>query len=175
MRKKVNGLQSRMCCSLFCITLCVPLLFGAVSCAPDTEDLMQAESVYENEEKLANPYSSYQMERFEQEIDETSISGTYEGLDGMVLLWTFDAPQDMALDVSYLLSVRGGQAKLVVIDPDDKISTLVEYSSQTITTKPVVETLSIKKGLNRIKLAGAEAADITFEVSIDKGGFVGAG
>lgn len=152
------------------IVLCAMLVFYAVGCGKAPASPMAA--VYDNEEKLANPYSSYNLDGVKQEIDGTKMKGSYDKLEGMVLLWTYDTKKTGALDVTYRLTVTSGKAKLVYIDPDNQVSTIIECTPQSSMDDIAVLTLSLKEGLSRIKIVGAENTSVKFEISILEGEFL---
>lgn len=158
MRKKISMLLAVLL--LICCTGC-----GAAQTSP-------SEDIYNDEERLSTLYSSYSMERASQEINGQKMTGEYDTMNGMVMVWTYDAPEDMALDVRYLFHVSEGSVKLVLLDEYGKLSTITELSKPTEMDDYAVAELSLKKGLNWIKIVGTDDAVVEFDMMIYEGSFV---
>lgn len=92
-------------------------------------------------------------------------------LSGSGTIWTYESSSDINLKVPYLLSVKSGKAKIVLISPDNTIVNLVENTDKATMKGTTSLTLPIKKGENRIKLVGYKKADINVELHIEKGTF----
>ena len=103
----------------------------------------------------------------------SSIRNTYKQtgkITGTRTIWRYNANSDAEITISYLLSVtEGGKAKLVLISPDDEVIVLAENADNTVNTEMQTQTVSIKKGLNRIKIVGYEAPRLELELHVDAG------
>ncbi|MCW6060831.1 hypothetical protein LAV35_10680 [Clostridium sporogenes] len=75
------------------------------------------------------------------------------------------------MKVPYILSVKSGKAKIVLISPANTVVNLVENTDKATMKGTTSLTLPIKKGNNRIKLVGYKKADIDIELHIEKGTF----
>ena len=155
MRKKMGVLAAAL------------LLFFCAGCGQEA----QLATLYDDEENLSNPYSNYSMDAGRQESDEQGTEGAFSRMNGMVMIWNYDAPGDSAMDIRYLLNVTGGSVKLVWIAPDKTVSTIVEIHGKAVMDDYAAISLPIKKGFNIIKLVGAGEADVEFEVKIGAGSF----
>ncbi|EJO5347113.1 50S ribosomal protein L7ae [Clostridium botulinum] len=128
------------------------------------------DKIYNDNSKIANEYDTFGLDK----SDETIESRIYKGklkLSGSGTIWTYESSSDINLKVPYLLSVKSGKAKIVLIYPDNKVVNLVENTDKATMKENTSLTLPIKKGKNRIKLVGYKKADIDIELHIEKGTF----
>lgn len=126
--------------------------------------------VYNDDSKIANEYDTFSLD----ESDETIEEGVYKGkfkLSGSGTIWTYESDEDFDLQAPYILSVKSGKAKIVLISPDNTVVTLVENTAKSTVEGNTALTVPIKKGINRIKLVGYKKADIELELHIEKGEF----
>ena len=148
------------------MTMC----FGG--CGDATSDSMA--DIYYDSERLGSYYSSYKMSDFSQEMDGNGISGNYENLNGMVLLWNYEPEEDIALDVKYYMKVLQGKVKLIMVDSDGGMVTIAELSNGVTADMMKTYSFSMHDGLYCLKLVGTDDAVVDFEIQVDEGAFVGA-
>ena len=153
------------------IMLVIGMMMCFGGCGGAASDSMS--DIYYDNEKLGSYYSSYKMSDFTQEIEGSQISGTYEKLNGMVLLWNYEVEEDIALDVNYSMKVSQGKAKLVMIDPDGAVVTIAELSNGVTADVMKTQSFSMHDGLYRLKLVGTDNAVVDFAVEIAGGAFYG--
>ena len=127
-------------------------------------------SLYNNEKEIASDNNSYNLINPEQTIDSQTFSGNAE-FEGMDTIWTYEAADDMDIDMTYLLKLESGKVKLVLISPDDTTTTLIETTEKSHLKDYATSTLHIKKGNNRIKLVAGENTKLDFDISIPDGEF----
>ena len=77
----------------------------------------------------------------------------------------------MELDITYLLNVTRGKVKLVLISPDNSVTTLIERSKGSELVDYATNILQIKKGFNTIKIVANDNASFEFDIRIPKGEF----
>jgi len=98
------------------------------------------------------------------------LSVTSATMTGSRTLWRYTADSDVDITFSYLLSVtEGGKAKLVLITPDNEVIVLVENTDNNTYNEMQSQTISLKKGLNRIKIVGYDAPRFELKLSFDVG------
>ena len=91
-------------------------------------------------------------------------------ITGTRTIWRYKTDHDVDITISYLLSVtEGGKAKLVLISPDDKVTILIENADNTVYDEMKTKTISLKKGLNRIKIVGYEKPKFELKLHIEEG------
>ena len=124
---------------------------------------------YDNEKGIAGQTNSYNLTNYSGSQDENTVSGSAEKMEGMDTIWNYTSPDDTEVTLSWKLSVSSGKAKLVLIDPDGNLSTLVECEASSGGEQEGLGTFEIKQGENRVKLVGAEETALEFEFTADKG------
>ncbi len=127
------------------------------------------ERFYDNEKGIAGQTNSYNLTNYSGSQDENTVSGSAEKMEGMDTIWNYTSPDNTEVNLSWKLSVSSGKAKLVLIDPDGNLSTLVECEASAGGEQNGSGTFEIKKGENRVKLVGAEETSLEFEFTADKG------
>jgi len=91
-------------------------------------------------------------------------------MTGSRTLWRYNADSDVDVTFSYSLSVTaGGKAKLVLITPDNEVTILTENINKTTNSEMQSQTISLKKGNNRIKVVGYDAPKFDLKLSVDVG------
>ena len=128
-------------------------------------------SIYSNEEKIAGDTNSYNLDVIEQKIDGHKFTGNIE-FEGMDTIWKYQAEEDSLIDITYLIKLTSGKAKLVLISPDGDVVEIVENTDKSDLTEASTTPLSLKKGENRIKLVAKDNAKISFEIGIEVGDFL---
>lgn len=126
--------------------------------------------IYDDNIKIANKSDTMGLD----ESEETIESGAYKGkikLSGSGTIWRYESSEDCDLKVPYVLSVKSGKAKIVLISPDNTVITLIENTGKATVNGTTTLTLPIKKGTNRIKVVSYRKADIDIELHIEKGAF----
>ena len=124
---------------------------------------------YDNEKEIAGQTNSYNLTNYSGSQDDNTVSGSAEKMEGMDTIWNYTASDDTEVILSWKLSVSSGKAKLVLIDPDGNLSTLVECEASSDGEQEGSGTFEIKQGENRVKLVGAEETALEFEFTADKG------
>lgn len=127
-------------------------------------------SIYSNEEKIASDNNSYNLDVKEQKIDGHKFTGNIE-FEGMDTIWKYQAEEDSLIDITYLIKLTAGKAKLVLISPDGDVIDIVEITDKSDLMEASTTSLSLKKGENRIKLVATDNAKISFEIEIEVGDF----
>ena len=125
--------------------------------------------VYDDDQKITSASNSFNLTNVNQTSEDGRFTASVEKMEGMDTLWSFDAEEDTILDITYILNVSSGKAKLVLINPDGELSIIAECSSEM--AEPAQSVLNLEKGKNRIKLVAAEKAKFDIELSISEGTF----
>ncbi|AKA68856.1 hypothetical protein [Clostridium scatologenes] len=144
------------------VAMVISLLAG---CSNDV-----ANKVYDDNSKICKEYDTFGMDNSNEKVEQ----GVYKAnlkISGDTTIWEYKSDKDFDLKVPYNLYVKSGKGKIVLISPDNKVTTLVEKSSKAGNGGKESMMLSIKKGNNRIKLVGYKKADMNVEIHLDKGNF----
>lgn len=125
--------------------------------------------VYDNDRALAGDANSYNLTNYSSAQSDNTVSGTAEKLEGMDTIWEFDADEAGEVNISYSLTVESGKAKLVCVDPDGTVTTLVECIAGEGSEQSASDSIQVEAGENRIRLVGAEGTSLEYEFTADAG------
>lgn len=151
------------------ILLFLAMLFVLTGCF--TGAINDMGEIYSNDEKISSDTNTYNLNYIKnQTIDMQRFVGDIE-FDGMDTIWKYNAEKDIEIDMSYLLTLSQGTAKLVLIQPDGTVVNITETTKDSDITELQVASLSLKEGENRIKLVAKNKARISFEFIIEMGDF----
>lgn len=108
-------------------------------------------SIYNDDSKIVKQADSYS---FRNRIGSTSNDktemrfGTFYGVDS---IWSMDAKADDIVNIEYDIKIERGNFKVVLINPDNKVTTIAEGS------KSGKEELKLQNGKSRVKVVGNNA------------------
>lgn len=125
-------------------------------------------SLYSNNKEISSDTNSFSLNNDNQALDEKGYVGKLE-FEGMDTIGEFNPERNTEVEISYLLSVTKGKAKLVLIKPDGDLETIVENKDNTKQSKMNSTKLSITKGENRIKLVAQDNAQIELKINVSNG------
>lgn len=151
------------------VIICILEVMMINGCSVNYKDSLESfdvNSVYSDESKISSENNSYSLNDLKQTVCEQEYTGQIE-FEGMDTIWKFKVESESEVEISYSLSVTKGSAKLILINPDGELETIVESNKIVEGDNLVSTTLVLKKGENRIKLVGRDNAqiDIRFKVS----------
>lgn len=132
-------------------------------------------AVYDDDSKIASKSNTYNAINCNGNIDGTTYEVTAERFEGMDTVWDYDAKEDENVELTYSVSLYSGKMKLVLIAPDDSLTTIAEITSKTDTDNVSTYTLDLKKGINRIKVVSGKDTRLDMELSVPVGAFHGLG
>lgn len=87
----------------------------------------------------------------------------------MDTIWTCNSDSKSEVEVSYLLSVTKGMAKLVLIKPDGELETIVESEKEVDRNNITSTKIALEKGENILKLVGKNDARIYLNLKVSSG------
>ncbi len=97
---------------------------------------------------------------------DNEASFSIRKFDGRETIWENQLSEAQELTMEFALSLSGGQAKIVHIDPNDKVTTMIECSAEASADETTRIVLSMPKGQNRFKLVGYDCEDIELRLII---------
>lgn len=129
------------------LILIVFLVIGVLSFMWVISSFSNQDVIYDSDEHLVKQGDSYTytVRKGGNKDLETNISGT---LTGMETLWRIESDGQFYLNLAYNLELEKGRLKLVLIDPDNSVTTIVEGSHKGHQSIP------LKEGRYRIKIVG---------------------
>ncbi len=124
-----------------------------------------AKREYDSDEKIAQNEDHYAKEVSVSNYINDEYTLSISKFNGRETLWeeTIKEKQDIEIEFSFNLSK--GQAKIVYIDNEDNVTTLIECTPETSTDEFVTKTLSLTSGKNRLKIVGYDCEDIDLKMS----------
>ncbi len=123
-----------------------------------------AEREYDSDEKISQQGDHYSKKGSVSHSKNGDYSLTVSSFNGRQTIWNkhLQKAQTIELDVSFRLS--NGQAKLVHIDKEGTVTTIIECSPNTSTDGFVTKTVSLTSGENRLKLVGYDCSDLALDL-----------
>lgn len=144
----------------FWIVVCLALVTGLLAaCAPDSGKA----DIFEDDARIAEEGDTFSYAiRNAPTTAESQLNLTYTKFSGMETIWTLTAATESLAAFEYTSNVKSGDFKVVLIDPEDRVSVLVNGSmdgSQSFRLSP---------GEYRVKVVGRKTdGQIKFTLSLD--------
>ena len=142
-------------CILFTIVLCLFITGFSNKFAENEYD--SVEKIIESEDRYAKESSVF-----------NPIDGGYSlvvsKFDGRQTLWTDTLEESQSVEIELSFVLTEGQAKIVHIDAEGNVTTLIECTPETSTDGYVTKTVSMTAGENRIKIVGFDCKNIDLKV-----------
>ena len=123
-----------------------------------------AKKEYHDIRKIAETEDRYAKESSVFNSIDNSYSLKVKKFDGRQTLWTKTLEDNEDIDIEIKLSLSEGTAKIVHVDENGNVTTIIECTSDNCAEEYVAKTISLKKGLNRIKIVGYECKNIDLEL-----------
>ena len=95
-----------------------------------------------------------------------SVTYTVKQFDGRETVWSDYCKEEQKIGIDYTFTISAGKAKLVFIDGDDNITTIVECTPDLVVEKNATCTVAMTKGNNRFKIVGYDCENIDFNMKI---------
>lgn len=125
-----------------------------------------AKEEYDSLEKLASQGDHYSKVSSVFNSIEGGYSFTVSEFDGRQTLFTWHLSEDFELTMEILGSLTDGTGKLVHVDADGNVTTLVEFDKET--SVAVIKNISLKQGRNDIKFAGYDCDNIDLKMYFEE-------
>lgn len=142
-----------------CMLLIIALFMFMTGCSNKF-----AENEYDSMEKIIENGDRYAKEDSIFNPIDGGYSLTVSKFDGRQTLWkdTLENSQNVKIEFSFELTK--GQAKIVHIDTEGNVTTLIECTPETSTDGYVTKTVSMTSGENRLKIVGFDCENIDLEM-----------
>lgn len=125
-----------------------------------------AKEEYDSLEKLASQGDRYSKEGSVFNPIEGGYSFTVSKFDGRQTLHTWNLDEDMELTMEILCSLTDGIGKLIQVDSDGNVTTLVECNKDN--SAAVIKTISLKQGRNDIKFVGYDCDNVDLKMYFEE-------
>ena len=119
---------------------------------------------YESDEKISRKEDHYSKTGSVSHSTDKEYSLKVSKFNGRQTIWNrrYGKDQQLEADISFRLSE--GLAKIVHIDGEGNVTTIIECAPESSTDGFVTKTVSLKKGRNRLKIVGYDCKDIQLEM-----------
>lgn len=125
-----------------------------------------AKEEYDSLEKLASQGDRYSKASSVFNPIEGGYSFTVSKFDGRQTLFTWHLDEDVELTMEILCSLTDGTGKLVHVDAEGNVTTLVECNKET--SAAVIKNISLKQGRNDIKFAGYDCGNVDVKMYFEE-------
>lgn len=125
-----------------------------------------AERQYDSNAKIAESEDRYAKSGSVTNRYDDRVDLTVEKFDGRQTVWSKEYSENQDVEIEFSLTIISGKVKLVHIDDDGNVSTIVECTSDSIVDQTTEYTVSMKEGSNRLKIVGYDCQDIDFHMEI---------
>ncbi len=127
-----------------------------------------AETEYNDTEKIAASGDRYAKEMSVFSQIDGGYSLTVSKFNGRETLWTksYKEACEVTIDFSFVLSE--GKAKVVHIDEDDNVTTIIGCTPESCTEGYVTVPVEMKKGKNRLKIVGYDCKDLELKMLFEE-------
>lgn len=89
---------------------------------------------------------------------------TVSQFDGRQTLWTDTLEEEQDIEMEFAFSLSAGKAKVVHIDAEGNVTTVIECVPETSTDGFVTRSVSLKCGENRLKIVGYDCKDMELKM-----------
>lgn len=153
----------------------VVILYAAIFATVMLITIFQPAAVY-NDQKLLAGHDSANKMNYRLSIHDETTTVKCNKMTGADTLWSYNADNDISLNMHYTFQVTNGKAKLILVNSDDTIITLAEQDSAVASDDPdsitsateSIAVLDLKKGVNRIKIACEKGASFSLSFNISE-------
>lgn len=147
-----------------CILLIIVLSLFMAGCSNKF-----AENEYNSVEKIIESEDRYAKESSVFNPIEGGYSLVVSKFDGRQTLWTDTLEETQSVEIEFSFVLTEGQAKIVHIDAEGNVTTLIECKPESSTDGYITKTVSMTAGMNRLKIVGFDCENIDlkmlFEIS----------
>ena len=113
-----------------------------------------AEDEYDSVEKIVEIEDRYAAESLVFNEIEGGYSLAVSSFDGRETLWTDTLEENQSIEFEISFVLTEGQGKIVHIDADGNVTTLIECTPEASTDEYVTKTVTMTSGQNRLKIVG---------------------
>ena len=123
-----------------------------------------AEKEYDFAEKIAQTEDHYAKEVSVFNPIDGGYELTVSKFDGRETLWSATLEEAQNIEIDFSFSLSKGKAKIVHIDDEGNVITVIECLPETSTDEFITKTVSLKSGMNRLKIVGYDCEDVELKM-----------
>ena len=125
-----------------------------------------AKQQYNSNDKIAESGDRYSKSMAVLNGNTGSVSFTCGKFDGRQTVWSDIYKEEKEIEFEISFTLDKGKAKLVHIDEDDNVTTIIECTPDAVVDQPTSYTLSVKKGKNRLKVVGYDCEELKLSIEV---------
>lgn len=114
-------------------------------------EMLKSEDRYAKENSIFNPIDG-------------GYSLTVSKFDGRQTLWADTLKNNQSVEIQFLFALTEGRAKIVHIDAEGNVTTLIECTPETLTDGYITKKVSMTSGENRLKIVGYDCENIDLKL-----------
>lgn len=119
-------------------------------------------SIYNDNSKIVKSADSYTFFTNTSDVNGNTLTESFNKFTGMVTVYELKADENSKVTIDFKTDISSGDFKIVLIDPKDNVTDILEQSS------PIKKEIEIPSGKSRIKIVGYNAkGNIDLTVSSD--------
>jgi hypothetical protein len=145
----------------------IPLITLTLICANGCSNT-NANRNYDNDSVLVDEANTMALDAIDEKFDGPDYTGNLQ-ITGSTVIWDYESPSASDHKGICEMSVTSGKAKLIFIDAQNKITTLIECDATSNNGQPIAITLPVSTGNNRIKLVGKNKAEVHLSLDLEVG------
>lgn len=123
---------------------------------------------YDSDEKISQMSDHYAKEDSVFHAVDGGYSLTVSKFNGRETLWKETIEENRNIDIDFSFHLSKGQAKVVHIDPDGNVTTVMECSPDAVTDGFTAKSVALKSGQNRLKIVGYDCEDLELEMLFEE-------
>lgn len=123
-----------------------------------------AKREYNDADRIAKTEDRYAKEKSVFNPIDNGYSLVADKFDGRETLWTKTLEENEDIEINIKLSLSEGTAKVVHVDEEGNVSTISECTYENAIDGYAFKTVSMKKGVNSLKIVGYGCKDINLEL-----------
>lgn len=123
-----------------------------------------AKQEYDSPEKIAQKEDHYAKVGSVFNQVDGGYALTVSQFDGRQTLWTDTVEEEQEIVIEFSFSLSEGQAKIVHIDAEGNVTTIIECSPETPADEYIAKTVLLKSGENRLKIVGYDCENVDLEM-----------
>lgn len=108
-------------------------------------------SIYNDNTKIISQADSYTFLTNNSNINGNTVTESFNKFTGMVTVYNLKADLESTIKIDFKSTISNGDFKIVLIDPNDNVTDILEQSSS------VEQEIAISSGESRIKIVGYNA------------------
>lgn len=125
-----------------------------------------AKEQYDSDAKIAESGDRYNEVNCVLNNYGNNVTYTVGKFDGRETLWEANCSNATWVDITLVFTLDEGKAKLVQIDKDGNVSTVVECTPDSGVEELTTYSIQLKEGKNRLKFVGYDCRNVTFYMEI---------